>query len=67
MNINIPSGNTLEFYIRNCSETERLRIFRRYCYEIKMIKFDPDTYVNNKKLLEEIGRVMEKMGYRNRI
>ncbi len=48
-----------EVYIRKCPESERMLLFRQWCYEKRM-------FVGDKELLDKVGRVFANMGYRDR-
>ena len=61
MNINYLNSEhkSVEVYIHKCSESERLMLFRQWCYEKRM-------FVGNKELLDKVGRVFARMGYVDR-
>lgn len=60
MNLKIPNNQSLERYLHYCSEQERLQIFRQAHYEKDMFSNEKD-----KKIFQEIDRVMRRMGYRH--
>ncbi len=58
-------SDNIDGFLRGCSETERLRMFRQYCYERRVLKDNPDAEIQNKDKFKEIGAVFKKMGYRD--
>lgn len=58
-------SDNIDGFLRGCSETERLRMFRKYCYERRVLDDNPDADISNKGQFPEIGAVFKKMGYRD--
>lgn len=58
-------SDAIEDFIRGCSEIERTRMFKQYCYERRVLDDDPTANIANKHKLPEIGAVFRKMGYKD--
>lgn len=60
MSLQIPSNQTVEQYLRSCSEQERMRIFKQAHYDSQMFCVN----IKHDRQAKEIDRVMKNMGYK---